>query len=131
MCMLARELRRAGVEVGRRHAEEHRRALPGEHAVQQLVRQTLYPCSIRMLFSTETNKLVIVHPDSGDGLDVLELTSLRVEQEARAMDAILVFDEAESLFGSRADSMSSSTDRCVTAHSPQAGLLAARSRKCA
>jgi hypothetical protein len=33
------------------------------------------------------------------------------EQEARAMDAILVFDEAESLFGSRADSMSSSTDR--------------------
>lgn len=27
------------------------------------------------------------------------------------MDAILVFDEAESLFGSRSDSMSSSTDR--------------------
>lgn len=32
-------------------------------------------------------------------------------QEARAMDAILVFDEAEALFGARADSMSSSTDR--------------------
>jgi hypothetical protein len=27
------------------------------------------------------------------------------------MDAILVFDEAESLFGSRADTMSSSSDR--------------------
>ncbi len=33
-------------------------------------------------------------------------------QEARAMDAVLVFDEAESLFGSRSDNMSSSTDRC-------------------
>ena len=27
------------------------------------------------------------------------------------MDAVLVFDEAESLFGSRSDNMSSSTDR--------------------
>lgn len=43
------------------------------------------------------------------------------------MDAILVFDEAESLFGSRADSMSSSTDRRVTAHISEA-LLAANRR---
>jgi hypothetical protein len=41
------------------------------------------------------------------------------------MDAILVFDEAESLFGSRADSMSSSTDRQVTAHSSEEMLLLA------
>ncbi len=34
-------------------------------------------------------------------------------QEARALDAVLVFDEAESLFGARGESMGSSTNRHV------------------
>mmetsp|Transcript_18421 Transcript_18421/g.55530 ORF Transcript_18421/g.55530 Transcript_18421/m.55530 type:complete len:1186 (-) Transcript_18421:1035-4592(-) len=42
--------------------------------------------------------------DTGKSLDALF-------QEARAMDAVLVFDEAESLFGARGSSMESSTDR--------------------
>ncbi len=35
--------------------------------------------------------------------------------DARALDAVLVFDEAEGLFGTRPTDMGSSTDRCVLA----------------